>query len=600
MLYSRITNFDQAEQALVDATGMKFPCEENWKLHAIAEEFKYKLPVELTRVFFRGRTDYQVGQTGFDSIYGSAFTLVLKLLQAYTLELALSTLDEATQRKFVDRFQTREFLTTLCKFKTEEQLAEVLDDILIAANGKDLVLVKAPVKESTEYGIDVNGKLAFLKWLINSLNEQIPDANTMQTVKDYVRRLCSLTDSPLIDLLNSLYSLYNKPQGYFSATSSAQSHIDQYINQVKMFFPIMLLNLDIPKLFPDLLTKANTSFEAGYTEPSQLTAQENFISLVRSFGPIVEKCRLTEQFFEYNGEQLNIGSTYYNVLEGLAYFAIGRKKPSEDEAFVSLGLDKNTTTFDFFILKWNLEQQQFTAWLDGRKNVSRNYLSEEQNSRNDEVIQVYLQKFMAFRVLFDELSDKHVGLPAEVTPGPKTSTLANLSSEDDFFMPEKADLSATRALHIKKAKAYIEQRWLSSWLIQSGYGGIVKFFSPLRYHKILVTLEYLNNLESKNNDSLSTGHILGLLKSENLDNLSENWHKVKLNIKEAVKREKMEGIESTARTETEYEAKHAQIPLPFFWRFADISREYYKVNEKVERKTEDALNHDGIWSQCMD
>lgn len=70
MFGERITSFEQAETVLEKATGYRFPHEENWILHAIAEKFSYKLSVILAKVLFSSRTGYQGGQNGFDSHLG--------------------------------------------------------------------------------------------------------------------------------------------------------------------------------------------------------------------------------------------------------------------------------------------------------------------------------------------------------------------------------------------------------------------------------------------------------------------------------------------------------------------------------------------------
>ncbi len=697
-MYTRIKTFIDAQTALVGATKELFSVEDNWKLHVISRNFRYKIPVEFAKIFFRGRASWQ--QSGFESIYGSSFTLVLKLLQAYTLELALSTLDKKTECELVEKFQTEEYLRTLDKLETEEQLAEVFDDILLAANSKELVLLRQPVIEPLKYETDVNGKLAFLKWLIKSLNEQVPNPDTMKVVKDYTNRLYSIFDRQLIELLNTIYSLYWNPEGYFENVPSAKRHIDEQIEKLKRDFPFELKVLNILRLFPETLINDCESFAAADTELSKLALQKIYIKLTYLFDSFIVKCRLTEHFFDYNGVQLNFGNTYYKVLDRVAYLATGEKMPSADEAFVLLGLDKNTTTFELFMLMWKLEQKQFAVWLDQYWKTPTDTLTTEQKSFNDEVIQAHLQKFLAFRVIFkshafpkefsppssefnkqdflamlgmlgidlkdwpelssdkintfyrkaarrlhpdkaadkvkatadfqllkkyqetllrlksegigyddlpdakvekrhkDELADPPVDDVSEKILRPNSLALANIAGEG-YFTAEQLQFSLAIASQIGNAKGYLEERRLSSWLVKSGYGGVVKFFSPLRYHKIIVTLAYLNNLEPKDKDASSTGHIIDLLKSDNIVNLRENYQTVKQNIKEAVKREKMKSIEGAARAKTEYLAKHAQIPLPFFWRFADISRDADKVLENVKRRTEEALNHDGVWSKLI-
>ena len=406
-MYTRISTFAAAEAALVEATGQQFFTEQNWMLAAIATKFTYKIPKEFTKLFFGGRAADHSSQSGFDSEYGNAFTLALKLLQAYSLEMQLRTLDIAQQEEFIKKFQQAEYLNALRTYPIEEQLTAVFDDILISTSGKEVAFIQEnPKQGEVVFGTDFQGQLDFLKWLLKHLRERVPTQDLMNQVLNYKKQLSIFSDRTLINLLNQLYSLYTKPTGYFEYAQPVKQRLDKAINGRKINFVYFLKKNKIHELFPNLFIKDPLLTETDNPHIDQTTLAKLpslFAELMSEFSSDIHQFYLENHNIEMNGTLLNFAETYYAVLEQLA-LADGLRMPTIDESFGILGLNKDITTFDVFVFSWEMEKKEFLSWLKKRENAYRYPPNSPEALSEKETLQNFELKFLAYRTLYKAAS----------------------------------------------------------------------------------------------------------------------------------------------------------------------------------------------------
>lgn len=614
-MFTRITNFKAAESALIQATGLRFPSQYNFLLTIIAEKYVYKLPQELSHLFFAGREGYERNHEGFGSPYGIPFTLALKLFQLRTIELALTTLDQSQQGQFLEKIKpldykkslndyresmnftgfkedisdqtsaeeweriydeerleeefiknlsAQDYQLNLKQYKTEDQLAHVLDDLLEMSS-------QALSSEGRSSDNKTHRQLDFSVKLIRHLRDNAPTQELMNRITTYKKSLSSSRDAELIDLLGNLCSSFSKPTGMFRRYKPAKQELNGEIEKLKSHF---IYSYD---RFKNDLNYGN------WPNPERA-----FASYFIAYHDDINKHHLEMQNFTLKGEDeivANISTTFASMLEELANSSIRTDdRPSTNEqALELLGLNPDELiNKNNIITQWKNAQNIFCAWY-------QKY--DQRDPRSSQACQAFILKFLAYKWL-----EKNMRFPAQEMVIDPLAKIFNLSEEPSTTPQPTFTIEEERYLTIKnnyteRYKRYLSSRGVSTWLIEHNLGFIVQWLSPLRFHKITQALAFINELTAEESKASSTSVILNSLPVNALEQIVKKHHDVQQYITDSVIRYKSTGNLNTVRSRLDYQKKHDAIPLPFFWRLSNKEAEGWKVREEHEY----ANSHDGQW-----
>lgn len=471
MPYKRITSFEEAEKALKEVTGTTYPDEYNAILERLATAFTYKIPEELTKLLFNSRIKPRQAQSynyhGFESDYSRGFSIALKLLQAYAIELSLESLDEEKQKEFIAKFNDETYLSNLRQYPSVNQIFIAFVDLDLARTEKSLALKEEALSPET-FSTDDKGKLQFLEWFLYPINDHVISADTMEKVKKYADSLSHFADPEFKNLLNQLYALYFKPEKMFAGWPSAQEALNEIIRRENGLIGydlgeiLKLLNASDPSVGKmSILSKKDRDHDCQ--------GVGMFRGLLRNFDEYIAKFKVGNDTVLIDNQKYPIAKTMYQVLDQLADILLDEPKVTLDNAYTLLGFDAETLDYTRYLFTWKLERDGFeqacVAFQDDRRYKNMNTSSREvyEDLKDQTFFKDFLRKYKSFRAIkesgiFSRIKDKAAKQEEKeesYTCNPDAETLRNMLKALDIVKNwSEVSLADLRRAYHRKAMVY--------------------------------------------------------------------------------------------------------------------------------------------------
>lgn len=195
------------------------------------------------------------------------------MLQAYAIERVLERLPKSKAEKFIsEQLENQEYLKTLKRFNVADRLSYIFLEIETLSSGQELLEYQANngglEGRLPQFGSNFDGQMAFFSWFFEECRQYAPRKQQEEVLENY---LLTLRTNPvtrlscwhLIDLLDTLLGMYQRPKGYFSNCKSAYENCEEHQSRVIQAFQYdyqQLLMTGYEAYFPPMKNPQSNSY----------------------------------------------------------------------------------------------------------------------------------------------------------------------------------------------------------------------------------------------------------------------------------------------------------------------------------------------------